>query len=221
MKSPSAFIRAGVGCKTFSAITPTTSSPVVRSCSPKLTFSDSMRPYHAPRTQSATQGQDAILDGPRHLLGVHVERSTKTSSKRLAQQFLKKWESEIERGEFATKNEPTFLVAAVNYMKASGERKFVKPLLDHFGETPLRLINQAAVDAAAVEIYPKQTPATRNRQVYTPVSAILKSRQVSTSNFAAEEGFARPGCEPLAVARTGVPNLYCGAHTKPRICNFS
>lgn len=107
-------------------------------------------------------------------LGVHVERSTKTSSKRLAQQFLKKWESEIERGEFATENKPTFLAAAVNYMKASGERKFVKPLLDHFGEVPLRLINQAAVDAAAIEIYPEQTPATRNRQVYTPVSAILK-----------------------------------------------
>jgi integrase len=107
-------------------------------------------------------------------LGVHVERSTKTSSKRLAQQFLKKWEREIERGEFATENEPTFLAAAVNYMKASGERKFVKRLLDHFGEVPLRLINQAAVDKAAVEIYPRQTPATRNRQVYTPVSAILK-----------------------------------------------
>jgi integrase len=107
-------------------------------------------------------------------LGVHVERSTRTSSKRLAQQFLKKWEGEIERGEFATEGEPTFLAAAVGYMKAGGERKFVKPLLDHFGELPLRLINQATVDAAAVEIYPSQTSATRNRQVYTPVSAILK-----------------------------------------------
>jgi integrase len=107
-------------------------------------------------------------------LGVYVERSTGTSSKRLAQQFLKKWEGEIERGEFATQDEPTFLAAAVSYMKAGGERDFVKPLLSHFGEQPLRLIDQGAVDAAAAKLYPTQTAATRNRQVYTPISAILK-----------------------------------------------
>ena len=84
-------------------------------------------------------------------------------------------------------------------MKASGERKFVKPPLDHFGETPLRLINQAAVDAAAVEIYPKDTRATRNRQVYTPVSAILKHAGIEFK-FRRPKGSARPGCEPFAVA---------------------
>ena len=107
-------------------------------------------------------------------LGVYVERSTGTPSKRLAQQFLKKWEGEIERGEFTTPDEPTFLSAAISYMKAGGTRNFLEPLLRHFGERPLRLIDQAAVDAAAAELYPTQTSATRNRQVYTPVSAILK-----------------------------------------------
>ena len=107
-------------------------------------------------------------------LGVYVERSTGTPSKRLAQQFLKKWEGEIERREFTTPDEPTFLSAAISYMKAGGTRNFLEPLLRHFGERPLRLIDQAAVDAAAAELYPTQTSATRNRQVYTPVSAILK-----------------------------------------------
>jgi hypothetical protein len=34
-------------------------------------------------------------------------------------------------------------------------------------------IDQAAIDEAAVAIYPNVTPATRNGAVYTPVSAIL------------------------------------------------
>jgi integrase len=46
-------------------------------------------------------------------------------------------------------------------------------LISHFGETPLADIDQAAIDAAAVELFPAGTPATRNRKVYTPVSAVL------------------------------------------------
>jgi integrase len=37
---------------------------------------------------------------------------------------------------------------------------------------------QEAIDAVALELYPKATPATRNRQVYTPVSAVLKRAKV-------------------------------------------
>jgi integrase len=39
---------------------------------------------------------------------------------------------------------------------------------------PLANINQAAIDDAAVKLYSDALPATRNRQVYSPVSAILK-----------------------------------------------
>jgi len=59
-------------------------------------------------------------------------------------------------------------------MKAGGERRFVKALLLHFGDRPLRAINQAAIDDAATVIYPNATAVTRNRQVHTPISAILK-----------------------------------------------
>jgi integrase len=47
-------------------------------------------------------------------------------------------------------------------------------LVIHFGETPVANIGQAEIDAAAVALYPNGTDATRNRQVYSPVSAILK-----------------------------------------------
>lgn len=63
--------------------------------------------------------------------------------------------------------------AAVAYMEAGGERRFVAALIKHFRETPLSEIGQEAIDKAAVAIYPHVTPATRSRQVYTPVSGIL------------------------------------------------
>jgi integrase len=59
-------------------------------------------------------------------------------------------------------------------MKAGGERRFIMPLLHHFKNTPLVDINQDAIDHAADTLYPNASAATRNRQVYSPISAILK-----------------------------------------------
>lgn len=107
-------------------------------------------------------------------LGRYVDRSTKARKRTAARQILQKWEREIERGEFRVKGELTFADAALSYMQAGGERRFIIKLLQHFGRTPLTQIDQPAIDAAAVKLYPNASPATRNRQVYTPVSAILK-----------------------------------------------
>jgi integrase len=116
-------------------------------------------------------------------LGQSVDRSTKASDRRLAKRVIDKIKDEIERGEFAKPGEPTFLSAALEYVKAGGERRFIGTqtksgewtlLLGYFKEQPLRLIDQAALDRAALAIYPTATPATRNRQVYSVVSAILK-----------------------------------------------
>lgn len=66
-------------------------------------------------------------------------------------------------------------MAALSYIKAGGERRFLKPITDHFGrDAVVRDIGQSDLDAAAHAIYPTATAATRNRQFYTPVSAILK-----------------------------------------------
>jgi integrase len=59
-------------------------------------------------------------------------------------------------------------------MQAGGERRFLEPLLNYFQKTALDKIDQAAIDRAATTLYPRATPASRNRQVYTPISAILK-----------------------------------------------
>jgi integrase len=70
-------------------------------------------------------------------------------------------------------------------MKAGGERKYMRKLLEHFGDTPISKIDQAAIDAAATHLYPSGSAATRNRSVYTPASAVL-------SNAGIRIGLRRP-----------------------------
>src|SRR5215470_19217288 len=65
----------------------------------------------------------------------------------------------------------TFRQAASLY---PGERKFLPPLITYFQEAPLKQIDQTAIDRAAAFLYPHGSPATWNRQVYTPASAVLK-----------------------------------------------
>ena len=62
----------------------------------------------------------------------------------------------------------------MNYMAETGNERFVQPIVDYFGEKRLADIDQQAIDQAAVKLYPEGTAQTRNRQVHTIVSAILK-----------------------------------------------
>src|SRR5471032_2473792 len=111
-------------------------------------------------------------------LGVHVDRSTKTGERRQANTLLKRWEKQIERGEYgkpqavaeAPKAETTFAAAAVAYMNAGGERRYLTEAIEELGAKPLSQIDQTEIDAAAVRAFPKGTAAYRNRNFYTPVS---------------------------------------------------
>lgn len=104
----------------------------------------------------------------------YVEQSTGTGEIRIARKVLARIKGEIERGEFDRPTGPTFTEAAVRYMEAGGEGRYMAPLLHHFKERAIASIDQKAIDEAAEALYPKATPATRNRHVYTPVSAVLK-----------------------------------------------
>jgi len=113
-------------------------------------------------------------------LGVRVDRSTGTSKKKVAKKSLKDIETEIESGGRTGDNRTTFVEAVVIYLKAGGEKRYVNPLLDHFNDTPIDEIDQKAINAAAAILYPpgiseEPSPhnATINRQVHTPVGAIL------------------------------------------------
>lgn len=113
-------------------------------------------------------------------LGISVDRSTGTSKKKTAKQRLKDFEAEIESGQKSGGKRKTFVEAVVIYLKAGGEKRYVTPLLEHFKNTPIDEIDQSAINAAAAILYPpgiseEPSPhnATINRQVHTPVGAIL------------------------------------------------
>ena len=117
-------------------------------------------------------------------LRVSVDRSAGTPKKHVAERVRREIERDIERGVFVAG--PNFAAAVVTYLKQGGERRFIGPLLEHFKETPLARIDQAAVDEAAATLYPpgiseQISPhnATINRQVHTPVSAILASAGIN------------------------------------------
>lgn len=106
-------------------------------------------------------------------LGHYVDRSAKTERRAVAYRVLKDIERQIERGAFAAPG-PSFAAAALAYMRHGGERRPLRKLLRYFGELPLAEIDQAAIEAAAEALFPDAAPATRNREVFTPVSAVLK-----------------------------------------------
>jgi len=115
-------------------------------------------------------------------LRVFVERSAGTSEKRLAEKKLRELKQAIERGDFRstdTASPRTFLAAAVAYLKAGGEGRFIGPIIEMTGKHSLRDravndIDQMMIDNAAATLYPNATPQTCNRQFYTPVSAVLR-----------------------------------------------
>ncbi len=128
--------------------------------------------------------------------GVPVRETTKCAERADAEEVRIKRESEIvDRSIHGTSATATFLEGAVMYLEAGGEARYIEPLTDYFGTTKLARIDQGAIERAAREIYnSKASPATVNRQVFTPVAAIL--------HFAAERGL----CEWRKIRRPKQPS---------------
>jgi integrase len=111
--------------------------------------------------------------------GVAVDKTSGASNRADAARILAKVKSEIDAGAFAVKGERTFADAAEQYVIATNNMRFIMPVAEHFGYKPLSQIDARAVDEAATALYPNASPATRNRQVYTVVSAILRHAGVT------------------------------------------
>jgi integrase len=107
-------------------------------------------------------------------LRCYVNRSSGSREKAFAEKLRRKLERDIESGALTGKKAVGFAAAATAYMRAGGDGKYLAPLIRHFQHTPLADIDQIMIDNAAADIYPAATAATRNRQVYTPISAVLK-----------------------------------------------
>ncbi len=123
--------------------------------------------------------------------GIYVEESTRTADRKAAEALRIRRESELlETSVYGRRTTATFEEAAVLYMESGGERRFVAQLLEHFAGRRLHEIDQAAADAAARALYPEASAATRVRQVYTPLAAILN--HAARSGLCAPVRFRRP-----------------------------
>jgi integrase len=70
--------------------------------------------------------------------------------------------------------EISFREAVALYLLADGDARYLTPLIELFGDRPLRTISQRDIDFAALTILPDAAASTRDRQVYGPASAVLK-----------------------------------------------
>jgi integrase len=67
----------------------------------------------------------------------------------------------------------TFAQAAILYRAAGKRDRFLRPIEDHWRDTPVKSINSGAIQQSAITLYPTAGPATRNRQVIVPTQAII------------------------------------------------
>jgi integrase len=107
--------------------------------------------------------------------GVTVDESTRLTRKEDADALRARREWELTQGAvFGRRATATFLQAAVSYMDAGGEKRFMRPVIEKLGRVQLSKIDQDMIDIVAREVYPEASNSTLNRQFYTPVSAVLK-----------------------------------------------
>ncbi|HXV48472.1 MAG TPA: tyrosine-type recombinase/integrase, partial [Candidatus Binatia bacterium] len=86
-----------------------------------------------------------------------------------------------------------FEEAATSYMQQGGEGRFLPPILKHFKGRAIGTIKPAEIRAMALAIFPKASPATRNRQAIIPARAVV--------NHAHDLGW----CGPMKVKMFDVP----------------
>lgn len=106
--------------------------------------------------------------------GISVEESTGFADREAAEALRARREWEITQGSvFGRRATATFLEAAVSYMESGGETRFLKRILDELGGVLLSKVDQVLIEKTARKLYPGCAPGTLNRQVFTPISAVM------------------------------------------------
>lgn len=91
------------------------------------------------------------------------------------QALCDRYNKELEDAITAGPKEMTFEEAALVYMQTGGDSRFLHDkLLDAIGQYRCDQIDDPVIAKAARDIYPNATPATLNRQLYTPVISVLR-----------------------------------------------
>jgi hypothetical protein len=116
--------------------------------------------------------------------------TTRTARKEIALRIAAELEAKHWKGHLdGPASVLTFAQAAMLYRAAGKQDRFLRPIEDHWKDTPVKSINAGAIRQSAIVLYPTAGPATRNRQAIVPTQAII--------NHAA----SHERCPPIRVAR--------------------
>lgn len=106
--------------------------------------------------------------------GRRLHASTKTADRETAQRLANRAEAlAFKRDLDGPEAVLTFADAVRLYTEAGKYDRFTIRALDHWKETLVKDITPGAIRMAAVKVYPKASPATRNRQFITPTVAVI------------------------------------------------
>ena len=152
---------------------------------------------HAPGTlRAGTRKANKYWVARGTVNGQRYERSLGTTDRRIAERERVEWERELFNAPYVPPAEVrTFAEAVILYLDAGRSKRFLEPLVRHSGDRKLALMTPGWVNKMAAELYPGAAPATVNRQVIGPVSAVLK--------VAAAEGW----CPNPVFARRKTPKV--------------
>lgn len=106
--------------------------------------------------------------------GVRVHQSTGIRDRAKAEEIRIKIEADtLERSIHGDAVSRTFAEAALSYGKDGGEVAHLDRLIKHFGRMAVGSIGDAELKSAASKLFAGKSPATINRQLYTPTVAVL------------------------------------------------
>lgn len=78
-----------------------------------------------------------------------------------------------KRGPNGAKEDLTFARAVQHYLAAGKPEKYLNPIEDHWKNAKVKDMTAGAIRQSAIDLYPKASGATRNRQVITPTQAVI------------------------------------------------
>ncbi len=107
-----------------------------------------------------------------------VERSTRTLDQAKARLVVDAWQQEsfaaLSKAPVKQSSSILFAHAVTRYLKkVDKNHEYLGPILDEIGLIPIEEVDQETVEELAVKLYPGRTAATLNRQVFTPICAVL------------------------------------------------
>jgi integrase len=135
------------------------------------------------------------------LRSIRLEESTGTYNKKIAEEIRAKREAEIlAQSIYGRRATATFAEAALSYLQNGGNKRFLHKVM------------------GARKVYPNTSGATRNRQFYTPVSAVIKhaAKRGWCSHIVMERPEKPPGrLRWLTPEQAECLIAACGGHLRP------